>query len=795
MGRLIALIAALVVAVAIAWTVEQPPKPEAASAPAAAFSADRAMADIQRFAAAPHPIGSDANHASRDYLLGRMAALGLSPQVHKGIGFEQSRWAPNLLIGGDVENLVGVLPGRDRNAPAVALMAHYDSVPGSSGAADDGAGAASALEIVRAIAAQGTPARDVIVLLTDGEEAGLLGARAFFARDPLAKHVGFLINMEARGDAGRVQMFQTGAHNGGTVRLLQRTAERPQATSLSEFIYDHMPNDTDFTVSKKAGVAGLNFAFAGRQFDYHAASSVPATLDRGTLQDMGQQALAAARAAAFDPALPAAAPDLVYSQLFGNVVAAYPPAVGWLLLLAAAALIALSVVRARRTAALPWLDLARGAGAGLFAVVGAMAVLHLARRATGAEFGYLQQRFLLAQVTRWEIAVLLLGTGFALMAAAEIARGRRLIALLPLAAGIASSLFGGFDAWGLGLGVAAAVIALLAYGRPVSRPAAWAGVLILTFVAALAAQALAAPTAFVFTWPLLVGAIGAAATDLSLRRSNLALVLLAALAAVAMGWLGGFAHQSFISLDLVELMAISLLGAAAVAWPLAQPTEGAPPERLLGPALLIVGLAVTVAVRVNTPFNARFPAVSEVAYEVDQTARQAWRVSFTPGRTAWATAVLAADGGQIVQKPRRNGRGQTYDAAPAPYIDLPRPQITLAKDAGGALVLHVAPPSGARVIDLLLKSDTVFSITGVDGVPEKMPVKPGANLLLRWSAAQNGLDLALQPAGPGKLSVFYSATVEHWPAQAKPLPPRPKDVMAFDTSDSTTIEGSESFSW
>ena len=48
------------------------------------------------------------------------------------------------------------------------------------------------IETVRAMVARGAPARDVVVLFTDGEEAGLLGARAFFARDPLARHVGFI---------------------------------------------------------------------------------------------------------------------------------------------------------------------------------------------------------------------------------------------------------------------------------------------------------------------------------------------------------------------------------------------------------------------------------------------------------------------------------------------------------------------------------------------------------------------------------------------------------------------------
>ena len=128
-----------------------------------------------------------------------------------------------------MENLVGVLPGKDRAAPAVALMAHYDSVPASTGASDDAAGVASALEIVRAIKARGVPARDVIVLITDGEEAGLLGADAFFARDPLAKRIGFVFNMDVRGSAGRVQMFQTGDRNGGAIRLLMANTPRPVA--------------------------------------------------------------------------------------------------------------------------------------------------------------------------------------------------------------------------------------------------------------------------------------------------------------------------------------------------------------------------------------------------------------------------------------------------------------------------------------------------------------------------------------------------------------------------------------
>ncbi|MFC3070835.1 M20/M25/M40 family metallo-hydrolase [Phenylobacterium soli] len=794
MGRLLALVAALIGAALIAWTVQQPPKPRPLSTPADQFSAERAMADVRAMAPVPHPVGSEANHAVRDRLVARMAALGLSPQVRAGVGAAKNDRVAGLVLGGQVENIVGVLPGRDRAAPAVALMAHYDSVPGSPGAADDAAGVASALEIVRALKAQGTPARDVLVLLTDGEEAGLLGANAFFRADPLAHHVGFVINMEARGSAGRVQMFQTGADNGPTIALLRKAAVRPQSASLAVFIYEHMPNDTDFTEAKKAGLAGLNFAFAGRQFDYHSPSSTPATLDPGTLQDMGQQGLAAARAAAFAPDLPGRAPNVVYSQVFGNLIIAYAPAIGWVVLALSAVLIILATVRARRREGFARTDILRGMGAALFAVLGAVTLLHFARRATGAGFGFMEQRFLLAQVTRWESALILLGLGFLLAAIAEIARGRRLMALVPLLAGLAASAFGGFDPVGLGLGVAAALVAVAAYGRPVSRAGAWSGALLFGLLLAVAAQALAAPVAFIVAWPLALAALAAALTDMSSRRGVASLVLIGLAAAVGLGWLAGYAHAAFISLDLVELMAISLLGAALLVWPLAQPTEGAPPERLVGPALVILGLALTVAVRVNQPYDARFPQASYVAYQLDQDARRGWLVSDTPERSAWADAVLKSAGGKLTKLSHWVWR-RPVDAAPAPYLAAPAPEMTLSRRPDGALSLRVLPPAGSRQIALALTPDTPATLVSIQGAPIGMPLAPGAVSRVRWDAAKDGLELILKPAGPGTLTVKYAARLPRWPDGAPPLPSRPAQVMPFNDSDSTLVTGARRLAW
>jgi hypothetical protein len=795
LGRLLALVAALVAAILIAWGGERTPSPAPSNAPPTAFSAERAIADIRGMASVPHPVGSDANHAARDDLVRRMSELGLGPQVHPGAGVDQPKTAPNVLLGGYVENIVGVLPGRDRSLPAVALMAHYDSVPGSTGASDDAAGVSSALEIVRAIKARGVPARDVILLITDGEEAGLLGADAFFRADPLARRVGFVINMEARGSAGRVQMFQTGAGNGGAIRLMTATAKRPVASSLTGFIYEHMPNDTDFTVSKRAGVPGLNYAFIGDQFDYHSPSSVPATQDLGTLQDMGDQVLGPAAAAAFSPTLPARTPDLVYSQAPGGITLAYPPAIGWLVLAAAAGLIAWGVVRARRHEPFPWLDLARGAGAALFAVATGAAVMHAARQATGAAMGYLQQRFLLAQAPRWELALMLLGVGVVLLTAAQMARGKRwLIALLPLAAGLASFAMNTGDKIGLAEGVVGALLALAVFGRPASRAGSWTGVLLLGLALALAAQAEAPAAAFVLAWPLAWAALAAAATASAAHRGIGSILLLALFAAVGLAFAGSLAHAAYLSLDLPELLCLPLLMGAIVVWPLAQTEEGAPPARLLGPVLILAGLAVTASVRFNHPYDARHPQLTDVAYEVDQDTHQAWRTSFAPERTAWSDAVLTAGGGKLGK--RKSGlRGQLADAAPAPYVETPAPQITFGRDAQGLVTLHVQPPPGARTIDLKLNCDTAATLVGVGGVAVRKSLKPGRDFILRWSAAQRGFDLTIRPGGPGKLTVGYSATIEHWPAGVAPLPPLPRTLMAFDVSGSTFVEGTRRFSW
>ncbi len=344
-------LAASVVAFLLAIMATTPPGPVPASADAKSFSAVRAMVDVRRIASVPHPAGSAEDAAVRAYLVEHLRAMGLevretsAPMPQKSIA-RVTQWSKGTLVPTTLVNVIGVLPGKDRALPAVAMMAHHDSVWGSPGAADDTAGVASILEVVRAIKAQGQPQRDLAVIITDGEETGLSGAKAFFAEDPLRQHIGAVVNMEARGGGGRTTLFQTSRNNGDAVRLFAHVVSHPGGSSLAAYIYSVLPNDTDLSVTLKAGdTLGYNFAFIGRPGLYHSPKATPDRLDQGSLQDMGGQVLAITSALANAQQLPAPSASVVFFDLFGLFTVLYPVWVGWLMIAITAAGLGLAAKR------------------------------------------------------------------------------------------------------------------------------------------------------------------------------------------------------------------------------------------------------------------------------------------------------------------------------------------------------------------------------------------------------------------------------------------------------------------
>lgn len=547
MPRLPALLLCLGLAAALGWTASQPPRPLPADAPAGAFSAARALRDVEVLARQPHPLGSAAHAAVAGYLLARMRALGLEVRVQDGVAG-----------GKAVRNLIGVLPGRNRAAPALALMAHYDTAPGSPGAADDSTGVAVALEVVRALRSAGARARDVALVITDGEELDLLGARAFYAADPLARRIGLVLNMEARGGGGRVFMFETGADNGALIDLFRRVTPNPSSNSLSIFVYRHMPNDTDFTVVKAHGGTGLNYAFIGRQVDYHSPTSTLARLEPGSVQHMGAQVLAAARALATTAELPARRADRVYADFLGLGVLAYAPGVGWLALLAVALLGTASALRMRRASTLQWRSAARGAVAALLVLPLAAALAVAVRHLTGVPFGFEAQRPLLAAYGRYELAVALCSLGTALL--------------------------------------------LAAWPRQADW-SAWGGALAPAFLVAVGAQAAVPAVAFLLSWPLLIAAVTAWLAWLPRRGPAPApthvLVVLAAAASLAQCLYLAHAVMLGVGATLPAVAGLFAWLGALASLPLLQPGATRRAGMLAGLGAIGLGLLLAASFRLH----------------------------------------------------------------------------------------------------------------------------------------------------------------------------------------------------
>ncbi len=790
MGRLAALAAVLVAGFLLFYSGARTPAPLAANAPAAAFSAGRAISDIAEIAKAPHPVGSSQNAAARDYLIARMTTLGLSPQVQRDRSQRVETYGgQNYMTGGDVENLIGVLPGRNPSLPALALMAHYDSVPGSPGAADDATGVASALEAVRAIKAQGAPARDVMVVLTDGEEAGLLGANAFFADSPLASHVGFVLNMEARGGGGRTAMFETGDGNGAAIALYRRAAPRPDANSLSVFLYKNLPNDTDYTVAKAHGVPGLNFAFIGRQFDYHSPSSTADVLDLGSVQHMGEQILGVARALAFAASLPPRAPDAVYGTVPGGWMLAYPIRFGWGLITAIAILLALAAWRAGRREPLAWLDVLQGAGATLLVMTVSALLLHLTRRATGVGFGWIEGRALLARFAPFEAAMALSGLGGVMLAAAALSLGRIRIgaAALAITAGLASSLFGGFDPVGLGAGAFAAVLALSLCGRQVRFGGGWLGLLLVALAVALGLQVAAPTIGFLVAWPLAAAAACAALSGLAPPRGWACWIGLLLIAVLVVAWIGDVFHSLLQAMDAPELPLVPLWLGSLALWPLVWPRDGSLLSRLApGAALVVLGLGLALGLDLTSPWSPRHPTAAELYYVLDQDDLKAYRVSpLLPD--PWAQGVLTADGGRIERIALPTFRHPVWAASARP-IPVVAPPISMNRSPDGRIILTAALENGAQLA-LELKVDGGAQDVQVNGKPAPILSTPGRPAHLRWNAAPEGLTISFRPLGHGQAEAVYAYFKPGWPGRARALPPMPPDVMAWNLSGFTVATG------
>jgi Peptidase family M28 len=658
------LLALLIVAAftAASWLVERPPAPVPATAPATQFSADRAWTHLERIATSgPTPVGSTTGDAVRDYLVAELTRLGLQPDVQRGTG--SVVFGPNVTAG-RAENVISTIPG---TAPTgrLLLAAHYDSTFSGPGAADDKASVAAILEAARALTSGPRPRNDVMLLLTDAEEPGMVGAAAYVNGHPDGRLPAVVLNWEGPGNAGSSIVFQASPGAAGVVSAFAADAPYRIGSSLFPTITELMGSHTDLNVLGEAGYEGLSFGFNDGRAYYHSSQDTVENLDRASLQQHGENLLALARSFG-DRDLPPlfSDVDVTYFTLFGLVVR-YPSAAALALALIALAAVATLAVLARRQGTVTLPRLAAGAGAGLLLVVAAAA----------------------AAKGLWEV-LLWLRPGYG---------------SIPLAEPYQPGLY----RWALWVVTAAVVLIwfLLLRGRVGDTGLAIGGLLWPTLLGVL--LALTAPaTAFVVTVPaLLVSVAGLVAAAVGTRRPRLQLVVWTIGIAPAVALLAGAARSALLGagLGMGYIAAAGFALAALLTLPLvaaALPVRSARTAALLPAVMIALSFGLVAAGLGIDRFDASHPQPTSLRYVLNaDTGLARWESSdaephdwvrrFTPDR-----ARAESSGPALPYRATAEWTG------PAVAVPFAAPELTELDAGPGTVRLHLRSARDADVVTL-----------------------------------------------------------------------------------------------
>jgi len=360
----------ILVSVAFGYYSLLPPPAVTADAPDSDFSADRAMRHVEAIARRPHPMGTAALDEVRRYLTSEIKELGLAPEF-------QAIWAPDYYGPGEpvaVVNVMARIPGTSSTG-AIALMAHYDTVPSTPGANDNSSGVATVLETTRALLAEPRLRNDVVLLFTDSEEPRpRYGSNAFVADNPAFDDIALVVNLEALGGSGPSILGET---SGSTGWLVGRyAAAAPNPTTFS-FITETMSLlgdiGTDFDPFRNADVSGYHFAYMRGSSIYHSPADDLDSVSRDSLQHHGSNTLTVARS--FGDADLAAIPDSEESVYFTlrPFFVHYPAAWSIVAAVAAGILLILGIARQPREEGPWWQILRSSAIAFLLVLAGTLA--------------------------------------------------------------------------------------------------------------------------------------------------------------------------------------------------------------------------------------------------------------------------------------------------------------------------------------------------------------------------------------------------------------------------------------
>ena len=257
------------------------------------ISVDRALEHVEFIAREPHVMGTPQIERVREYLIVSLAETGLEPET-------MSIEAPDYFgVPGGTVDVIDVL-ARIRgtgDGRAILLMAHYDTVPTTSGANDNSAAVAALLEVAGVLAAGPTAQNDVIVLFTDGEEpTPRFGAWGFAEYHPWFDDVALAVNFEGISVAGPTMLVEISGPKGELVSRLANAVSDPVAYSFMTQTADLIGGAaTDFDVFRDRDVPGYNFTYMRGTSIYHTPRDSIDNLNVDGLAHHGSLALGIAR--------------------------------------------------------------------------------------------------------------------------------------------------------------------------------------------------------------------------------------------------------------------------------------------------------------------------------------------------------------------------------------------------------------------------------------------------------------------------------------------------------------------
>ena len=304
------------------------------------FSALNAKTHLDIMASETHFMGTAANRKVKNYIRSEFDKLNIPTELFIGTTHLDNQRSYKRI--GQTENIIATIKG-ENSEKAVVLCAHYDSVAEGPGAADDVHAVACMLEIARLLQIQKFK-NDIIFLITDGEENGLFGARAYSETKDLS-NIGLILNYEARGNSGPSISFEWSDENGYLVRQLKKVAHRPVASSMSYEVYKLLPNDTDYSNFKPKGIPGINHAFIDGFTYYHNPDDTPKTISLKSVQHTGENMFLMTKHFADLDLTNLKAPNASFFNLLGQLIV-YPSSADiYLIALALILLLILVVLR------------------------------------------------------------------------------------------------------------------------------------------------------------------------------------------------------------------------------------------------------------------------------------------------------------------------------------------------------------------------------------------------------------------------------------------------------------------